>query len=86
MNRLALESEYVSHNLHHWIDLVFGFKQRGPEAEAAHNVFHHLCKCPLLFCSTAKKPLYLSLFFLVLIFVAYEGSVDLDKISDELDR
>ena len=59
IHRLALESEYVSQNLNHWIDLVFGYQQRGPEAEAAHNVFHHL---------------------------SYEGSVDLDKISDELDR
>jgi Beige/BEACH domain/PH domain associated with Beige/BEACH/WD domain, G-beta repeat len=42
IHRLALESEHVSRNLHHWIDLVFGFKQRGPEAEAAHNIFHHL--------------------------------------------
>ena len=59
MNRLALESEHVSRNLHNWIDLVFGFKQRGQEAESAHNIFHHL---------------------------SYEGSVDLDKISDEVDR
>lgn len=59
IQRLALESENVSRNLHQWIDLIFGYKQRGPEAEAAHNIFHHL---------------------------SYEGSVDLDKITDEIDR
>jgi hypothetical protein len=59
IHRLALESEFVSKNLHHWIDLIFGYKQRGLEAEKAHNIFHHL---------------------------SYEGSVDLDKITDKLDR
>jgi Beige/BEACH domain/WD domain, G-beta repeat len=59
IQRLALEEEYVSQNLHHWIDLIFGYKQRGPEAESAHNLFHHL---------------------------SYEGSVDLEKIADEVDR
>jgi len=59
IHRLALESEYVSQNMNHWIDLIFGYKQRGPEAEAAHNVFHYL---------------------------SYEGAVDLDKITDEIDR
>jgi WD40 repeat protein len=58
-HREALESEYVSQHLHNWIDLIFGYKQRGKEAEAAHNIFHHL---------------------------SYEGSVDLDKIADQLDR
>ncbi|KAJ9645838.1 beige protein-like 1 [Coniosporium tulheliwenetii] len=41
-NREALESPYVSKNLHQWIDLVFGFKQSGDAAIEATNVFHHL--------------------------------------------
>ncbi|KAA0722346.1 Lipopolysaccharide-responsive and beige-like anchor protein [Triplophysa tibetana] len=41
-NRLALESEFVSCQLHQWIDLIFGYKQQGPEAVRALNVFYYL--------------------------------------------
>lgn len=40
--RQALESEYVSRNLHHWIDLIFGHKARLPDAIEADNVFYYL--------------------------------------------
>ncbi|XP_051842430.1 neurobeachin [Antechinus flavipes] len=59
INRMALESEFVSCQLHQWIDLIFGYKQRGPEAVRALNVFHYL---------------------------TYEGSVNLDSITDPILR
>eukprot|EP00039_Didymoeca_costata_P007268 m.97938 g.97938 ORF g.97938 m.97938 type:complete len:922 (-) comp13618_c1_seq2:66-2831(-) len=57
--REALESDYVSANLHKWIDLIFGYKQRGQDAIEADNVFYHL---------------------------TYEGSVDLDSVTDVVER
>lgn len=41
-NRQALESDYVSEHLNEWIDLIFGYKQTGIEAEKANNVFYYL--------------------------------------------
>lgn len=59
IHRRALESDYVSQNLHNWIDLIFGYKQKGAKAAEALNVFYY--------CS-------------------YEGAVDLDKITNTVER
>lgn len=42
VHRQALECDYVSQHLHEWIDLIFGYKQQGPAAVEATNLFHHL--------------------------------------------
>ena len=40
--REALESSYVSQNIHNWIDLIFGYKQKGQASVDADNVFYPL--------------------------------------------
>ncbi|RLN70573.1 hypothetical protein BBJ28_00008885 [Nothophytophthora sp. Chile5] len=42
IHRAALESEHVSRHLHAWVDLIFGFKQRGRASLQANNVFYYL--------------------------------------------
>ncbi|KAL7034576.1 hypothetical protein ACKWTF_008011 [Chironomus riparius] len=41
IHRQAFESELVRRNLNHWIDLIFGFKQKGKAAVDSINVFHY---------------------------------------------
>jgi len=40
-HRRALESDHVSSHLHDWIDLIFGYKQKGLAAAEALNVFYY---------------------------------------------
>lgn len=40
IHRQALESEFVRKQLHQWIDLIFGYRQKGKAAVEAVNVFH----------------------------------------------
>lgn len=49
-HREALESDYVSENLHHWIDLIFGYKQRGKVSAYifSSSVIASICECKVL--------------------------------------
>ncbi|RWS24659.1 neurobeachin-like protein, partial [Leptotrombidium deliense] len=42
-NRLALESDFVSCSLHLWIDLIFGYKQKGIESQRSVNCYPAEC-------------------------------------------
>ncbi|KAG5452690.1 Lysosomal-trafficking regulator, partial [Clonorchis sinensis] len=38
--RAALESDYTTSQISHWIDLIFGYKQNGKRAKEALNLYH----------------------------------------------
>lgn len=64
VHRAALESDVTRVVLPYWIDLVFGFRQRGRAAVEAINVFHPAVRC--LCVALSKQGIFIdrSFFFL----------------------
>lgn len=87
--REALECDYVSERLHHWIDLIFGYKQRGTAAILADNCTSQESR-ELCATATAKSVLLTHMraraTILVFYYTTYEGAVEIESIRDPVER
>ncbi len=61
----------MSQHLHEWIDLIFGYKQQGPEAVKAVGCARQLRLIPQV-----------NVFF----HSSYEGAIDIDRLQNEAEK
>lgn len=73
-----MESEFVSCHLHHWIDLIFGYKQRGAFRDREKTRLFNI-SFDFLGPEAVRA---VNVFY----YLTYEGAVSLDTISDPTDR
>ncbi|KAG6974599.1 hypothetical protein JG688_00002998 [Phytophthora aleatoria] len=85
-NLVALESEYVSTNIHHWIDLVFGCTQRGAAAVEANNVFFYLTYEGMIFRGSrvSSKPVHANDYSADQVLLGHNAQINCVSASDEL--
>lgn len=81
----------MSNHLHEWIDLIFGYKQRGEEAVNALNVFYYCTyEGKARIKNRKKRKVYLLTFLVVALSYIFldlcAGAVDLDAIANENER